>query len=74
MSLHLARKILEALLPYIGTNQVSISLFRLFSYNVLVEFNMFGKEKKNGETKAVFKKKRICDAIMVSFHFFLRVY
>ena len=44
------------LLPYIGTNQVS-RLFRLFSYKVLVEFNKFGKEKKDGKTKQSSKRK-----------------
>ena len=35
---------------------------------------MFGKAKKDGKTKTAFEKKRICDAIVVSFNFFLRVY
>ena len=38
-------------------------MFRLFSYKVLVEFNMFEKAKKDGETKTALEKKRICDAI-----------
>ena len=41
---------------------------------VLVEFNMFGKAKKDGKTKTAFVKKRICDAIVVVFNFLLRVY
>ena len=45
-------------------------LFRLFSYKVLVEFNMLGKARKNPKTKTAFQKKRICDAIVGSFFFF----
>ena len=61
------------LLPYIGTNQVSIFslgfLVTNFSSNL-----MFGKAKKDGKTKTALEKKRICDAIVVSFNFLLRVY
>ena len=42
-------------------------MFRIFSYKVFVEFNMFRKAKKDGKTKTTFEKKRICDAIVVSF-------
>ena len=60
-------------MAYIGTNlEVSI-FFRPFSYKVLAEINMFGKARKDGKTKTAFKKKRICDAIVVSFNFFLLV-
>ena len=38
-------------------------LFRLFTYKVLVEFNMLGKARKNAKTKTAFEKKRICNAI-----------
>ena len=31
---------------------------------------MFAKAKKDGKTKTAFAKKRICDAIVVSFNFF----
>ena len=33
---------------------------------------MFGKVKKDGKTKIAFEKKRIFDAIMVTFNFLLR--
>ena len=49
-------------------------LFRLFSYKVLAEFNMLGKVRKDGKTKIVLGKKKICDAVVVSFNFLLRVY
>ena len=45
-------------------------LFRLFSYKVLVEFNMLGKARKNPKTKTAFQKKRIYNAIVGSFFFF----
>ena len=45
-----------------------------FMNEVLVEFNMFGKAKKDGKTKTAFEKKRISDVIVVSFNFLLRVY
>ena len=49
-------------------------LFRLFSYKILAEFNMLGKASKDGKTKIVLGKKRICDAVVVSFNFLLPVY
>ena len=36
----------------------------------MVEFNIFGKAKKDGKTKTVFVKKTIYDTIVVSFNFF----
>ena len=33
---------------------------------------MLGKARKDGKTKAAFEKKRICDAIVVSFNFLYR--
>ena len=45
-------------------------MFRLFSYNVLTEFNILGKSRKHGKTKTVFGKKRIFDATVVSFSYF----
>ena len=74
MSLHLARKIPEAFVAICWDKPSFYFLFRRFSYKVLVEFNMFGKVKEDGKTKAAFEKKRICDAIVVSFIFLLRVY
>ena len=47
---------------------------RLFSYKFLAEFNMHGKTTKDGKTKAGFLKKKICNAIVISFNFLLRVY
>ena len=35
---------------------------------------MLGKARKDGITKTAFGKKRICDAIVVSFNFLFRVY
>ena len=35
---------------------------------------MLGKAKKDGKTKAPFEKKKLCDAIVVSFNFLLRDY
>ena len=70
MSLHLARKIPEAFVAICWNKPSFYFLFRRFSYKVLVEFNMFGKVKEDGKTKAAFEKKRICDAIVVSFIFF----
>ena len=46
-------------------------LFRLFTYKVLVEFNMLGKARKNAKTKTAFEKKRICNAIVGSFNFLI---
>ena len=46
--------------------QVSF-LLRLFSYKVLADFNMLGKTRMDGKIKAVFGKKRICDAIVGKF-------
>ena len=68
-------KFCRHLLPYIGTNlQVFVFyLGLLVIYKVLAEFNMFGKTRKEGKTKTAFEKKRICDAIVVSFNFLLRV-
>ena len=70
MSIHLARKILKAFVAICWNQPSFYFLFRLFSYKVLVEFNMFGKVKEDGKTKAAFEKKRICDAIVVTFIFF----
>ena len=37
-----------------------------FMNEVLVEFNMFGKAKKDGKTKTAFEKKRICNVLKVN--------
>ena len=49
-------------------------LFRVFSYKVLVEFNMLGKARKDGKTKTAFEKKKDMRCNRGKFYFFLRVY
>ena len=49
-------------------------MFRLFSYKVLAELDMFGKARKDRKIKTAFEKERICDAIAVRFKFLFRVY
>ena len=45
-------------------------MLRLCSYKFLAEFNMLGKTRKDVKTKTAFEKKKISDAIVVSFIFF----
>ena len=61
------------LLPCIGTNQVSIFCLGFLVTKFLVEFNMYGKAKKDGKAKNAFGKKRTCNTIVVSFNFLLKL-
>ena len=71
---HLTRKILGAFVViYWNLSSSFYFLFRIFGYKIVAEFNMFEKSRKHAKTKTVFEKKRICDAIVVSFMLLLRV-
>ena len=62
------------LLPYIGTNlQVSVFCLGFLVTKFWSNLICLGKQRKMGKTKTAFEKKIICDAIVVSFNFLLRV-
>ena len=68
------KKFWRYLSPYIATNlQVSIFCLSFLVTKSWPNLVMLEKSRKNGKTETAFEKKKICDAIVVSFDFFFFV-